>query len=160
VPYDGPYDVEVRGTELRWPPQCACCFEPADSSYRVEATTSGGFLGLFQETLGWDVPYCSQCLEHVRLDQKRPGGNLGGALAGAVIGGPLGLLIGLGSAAHALYGAAKHQSDLERLLRPSCVAVGPAVAYRGRYGETHDFTFLNWSYADAFVLDNGGAIVM
>jgi hypothetical protein len=159
VPYEGPYDVEATGASLRWPPRCACCFEPADSAFRVEHTTGGGFLGLFQETRGWDVPYCSQCLEHVRLDQERPGGNLGGAMAGAVIGGPIGLLIGLGSAAHALYGAAKHQSTLESLLKPTCVAIGPAVSYRGWYEETHDFTFLNWSYADAFRRDNDGVLV-
>jgi hypothetical protein len=159
VPYEGPYDVEVTGKTLRWPPRCACCFEAADSALRLELTNGGGFLGLFQETRGWDVPYCSQCLEHVQLDQKRPGGNLGGAVAGAVIGGPLGLLVGLGSAAHALYGAAKHHSKLESLLRPTCVAIGPAVSYRGWYDDTHDFTFLNWSYADAFVRDNGGALV-
>ena len=158
VPYVGPYDVEVTGPTLRWPPNCACCFEPADSAFRAEYT-AGGFLGLFQETRGWDVPYCSQCLEHVSLDSQRPGGNLGGAVAGAVIGGPLGLLIGLGSAAHALYGATKYQSQLEALLRPTCVAVGPAVAYRGWYEETHDFTFLNRSYADAFLRENGGALV-
>ena len=68
-------------------------------------------------------------------------------------------MIGLGSAAHALYGVTKYQSQLESLLRPTCVAVGPAVAYRGWYEDTHDFTFLNWSYADAFRRDNGGALV-
>jgi hypothetical protein len=159
VPYEGPYDIEVTGATLQWPPNCACCFEQADSAFRVEYTTGGGFLGLFQETRGWDVPYCSQCLDHLRLDQRRPGGNLGGAVAGALVGGPLGLLIGLGSAAHALYGASKYQSQLEALLRATCVAIGPAVAYRGWYEETHDFTFLNWSYADAFRRENGGVLV-
>jgi serine/threonine protein kinase len=159
VPYEGPYDVEVTGTTLRWPQSCACCFEPADAAFRVEYTTGGGFLGLFKETRGWDVPYCSQCLEHIRLDSERPGGNLGGAIAGLVIGGPVGLLVGLGSAAFSIYGATKHQAQLEALLRPTCVAIGPAVAYRGWYEETHDFTFLNWSYADAFVRENGGALV-
>jgi serine/threonine protein kinase len=159
VQYTGPYDVEVTGKELRWPPRCACCFEAADSAYRVDYTTSGGFLGLFQETQGWDVPYCSQCLEHLQLEGNRPGGNLGGALAGLVIGGPVGLLVGLGSAAYSIYGATRHQSALEKLLRPSCVAVGPAVAYRGWYQDTHDFTFLNESYADAFRRANGGTLV-
>ena len=159
MPYEGPYDIEVTGATLEWPPSCACCFEPADSAFRVEYTTGGGILGLFQETRGWDVPYCSRCLEHVGLDSKRPGGNLGGAVAGALVGGGLGLLIGLGSAAHALYGAAKHQSKLEELLKPTCVSVGPAVAYRGWYEDTHDFTFLNWSYADAFRRANSGLLV-
>jgi serine/threonine protein kinase len=159
VPYEGPYDIEVTGDELRWPSRCACCFEPSDSALRVEHTTGGGFLGLFQETRGWDVPYCSQCLEHIRLESSRPGGNLGGALAGLVIGGPVGLLVGLGSAAYSIYGATKHQSQLEALLRPTCIAVGPAVAYRDRYENTHAFTFLNWSFADAFRRDNGGVLI-
>jgi serine/threonine protein kinase len=160
VPYEGPYDIEVTGASLKWPQNCACCFEPADSTFRIDYTTGGGFLGMFQETRGWDVPYCSQCLEHVQLDESRPGGNLGGALAGAAIGGGLGLLIGLGSAAYSLYGAAKHQSRLESVLKPTCVAIGPAVAYRGWYQDTHDFTFLNWSYADAFRRENGGQLVV
>lgn len=159
VPYDGPYDVEVAGKELRWPPYCACCFEPAETAHHVEHTTSGGFLGMFQETQGWDVPYCGQCIEHLQLDTNRPGGNFGGAVAGLLIGGPVGLLVGLGSAAYALYGASKYQSELDRLLRPTCVAIGPAVAYRGWYQDTHDFTFLNWTYADAFRRANGGALI-
>jgi serine/threonine protein kinase len=159
VPYEGPYDVEATGSTLHWPQNCACCFEPSDAAFRIEHTTGGGFLGLFQETSGWDVPYCSRCIEHIQLDSKRPGGNLGGAVAGMVIGGPVGLLVGLGSAAYSIYGATKHQSQLESLLKPTCVAVGPAAAYRGWYEDTHTFTFLNWSYADAFMRANGGALV-
>jgi serine/threonine protein kinase len=159
IPYEGPYDVEATGSELRWPGNCACCFESADSSLPVQYTAGGGFLGLFEETRAWDVPYCSQCLDHVQADQNRPGGNLGGAVAGALIGGPLGLLVGVGSAAYALYGASQHQKKLETLLRPTCVAVGPAAAYRGWYDDTHTFTFLNWSFADAFVRENGGSLV-
>jgi serine/threonine protein kinase len=160
VPYDGPYDVEATGEELRWPQRCACCFEPADASYPVRYTASGGFLGLFEETRGWDVPYCPRCLEHIQLESARPGSGLGGAVAGALIGGPLGLVVGLGSAAYSLYGATKHQSKLESLLKPSCVAVGPAVAYRGWYDRsTHAFTFLNWNYADAFCRENTGTLI-
>lgn len=159
VPYDGPYDVEVTGAELRWPSLCACCFETSDTTIRIEHTTGGGLFGMFQETRAWDVPYCSQCVEHVRLDRERPRGNLGGALAGAVVGGGLGLLIGLGSAAFSLYGATTHQSKLEALLKPSCVAVGPAASYRDWYDNTHAFTFLNWNYADAFRRENDGTLI-
>jgi hypothetical protein len=151
--------VEVTGRELRWPRNCVCCFEPADRSFQVQHTTGGGFLGLFEETRGWDVPYCSQCLEHIEMEKQRPGSGLGGAVAGALIGGPIGLLVGLGSAAYSMYGATKFQSQLEALLRPSCVSVGPAVAYRDWYEDTHAFTFLNWSFAEAFVRENSGTLV-
>jgi hypothetical protein len=118
----------------------------------------GGLFGLFEDTREWDVPYCSQCVEHVQLEASPPGGNLGGAIAGTLIGGPIGLLIGLGSAAASVMGAVNHRSKLEGLLRPSCVAVGPAVAYRGWYGDTHAFTFLSRDYADAFQRQNGGTL--
>jgi serine/threonine protein kinase len=159
LPYEGPHDVEVTGEQLRWPDRCACCFQAPDASFRVEHTAPGGFLGLFEETRGWDVPYCSPCVEHVQLQASPPGGNLGGAVAGALIGGPLGLLVGLGSAAASIIGAAQHQSKLENLLKPSCTAVGPAVAYRGWYQDTHAFTFLNRDYADAFRRENAGTFV-
>jgi len=158
VPYEGPHDVEVSGDELRWPNQCACCFEAPDSALIVESR-GGGFLGMFQDTISWEVPYCSACLEHIEMQASAPGGNLGGAVVGAVVGGPLGLLIGLGSAAASLYGASRHQSQLETLLKPTCVSVGPAVAYRGWYGDVHAFTFLNWEFADAFRQENDGAHV-
>ena len=156
VPYGGPYDVEVTGEELTWPDRCACCFEPADAAFPVEFTTSGGFLGLFSKTRGWDVPYCSQCLQHVEVQGSAPGGNLGGAVLGAVVGGPIGLLIGLGSAASAIYKSSQYHSQLEGLLRPSCVAVGPAVAYRGWYQEVHAFTFISWDFAERFRRMNDG----
>jgi hypothetical protein len=159
VPYEGPYDVEATGQELRWPSRCACCFEQADAAFQVQYTSGGGFLGLFEETRGWDVPYCAQCLEHIRHEASRPGSGLGGAVAGMLLGGPIGLAVGLGSAAYSLYGAAKHHSKLEALLKPSCVAVGPAVAYRGWYQDTQTFTFLNWNYADAFRRENAGSLI-
>jgi len=159
VPYEGPYDVEVRGEELRWPQRCACCFQPSDASLVVQHTAGGGLFGLFEETRGWDVPYCSECLEHLQLEESPPRGNLGGAVAGALIGGPIGLLVGLGTAAASMLGAAQYQSKLESLLKPTCVAVGPSVAYRGWYEDTHAFTFLNPDYADAFRLQNAGTLV-
>jgi hypothetical protein len=111
---------------------------------------------MFPKTMGWDVPYCSQCLEHIQAQASSPGGNLGGAVLGAVVGGPIGLLIGLGSAASAIYKSSQYQSNVERLLKPSCVAVGPAVAYRGWYQDVHAFTFLNWDFAERFRDLNGG----
>src|SRR3954452_14868727 len=58
VPYEGPYDIEVTGAELRWPSRCVCCIEASDMALRIEHTTGGGFLGMFKETQGWDVPHC------------------------------------------------------------------------------------------------------
>ncbi len=160
LPYDGPYDVEAQGEQLRWPERCACCFEAADATLGVQQTQSGGFLGLREEIRGWDVPYCSTCLQHLQLEATAPRGvNAGGLLAGALVGGPLGLLIGLGSAALSAIGAANRSSELEALLRPGCVAVGPAVGYLGWRKDTHAFSFLNRDYANAFSRENAAAFV-
>jgi serine/threonine protein kinase len=157
VSYDGPYDVEVKGPELQWPDRCVCCFQPSDSTYTVQRTLPSGFLSLFEETRAWDVPYCTQCLRHVELDAAGPASGLGGMVAGAFMGGPIGLLIGVGSAAASLIGLNQHQSQMERLLKPSCATVGPAVSYRGWYKDTHAFTFLNREFADVFRRQNGGS---
>ena len=100
--------MEVSGEALRWPGECACCFEPADASLRIDHTTAGGFLAMFEETRGWDVPYCSTCLRHLEMAQQAPSatGALGAAAAGGLVGGPIGLLMGLGAAAASVVGAA------------------------------------------------------
>jgi serine/threonine protein kinase len=161
---EGPVTVVVAGERLRWPDRCACCLEPADSTLLVEHTGGDGPFYLFDETRGWDVPYCSQCLEHVRLvaESGSPGlGRLAAApLVGAALGGPIGFLVGLGGAAAAsLIGAAARGAEVERLLRPSCTALGPAVGYQGWDADTHTFLFLNRGFADAFRDENAGAIV-
>jgi hypothetical protein len=163
-PTDGDADtVAVVGERLRWPDRCACCLEPPDTTLLAEHTGGDGPFYLFEETRGWDVPYCSQCLEHVRLAAESGTTGLGGIaapLVGAALGGPIGFLVGLGGAAAAsLIGAAHRGSELERLLRPSCAAVGPAVGYLGWDGDTHTFVFANRTFADAFRDENAAAIV-
>jgi hypothetical protein len=76
------------------------------------------------------------------------------------LGGPVGLLIGLGaSAAVSAYGAAQASEQVRALLKPTCAAVGPAVGYDGWDRDTHQFTFLNREYADAFSAENVSSLV-
>jgi predicted Ser/Thr protein kinase len=160
----GPHTVVVAGERLRWPNRCACCFEPSDATFLAEHTGGDGPFFLFEETRGWDVPYCSQCLEHVRLAAESGSAGFGGLaaapLVGAALGGPIGFLVGLGGAAAAsVIGAAHRSSELERLLRPTCSSVGPAVGYQGWDGDTHTFVFLNQAFAEAFRDENAAALV-
>ena len=147
----------ARG-ELSWPQQCACCFEPADSYYTTEHTGGDGPFFLFEETRTWDVPYCSQCLEHVSKASAVPGPSLGriaaGTLASVFFGPAAGLLVGLGGAAS---DAQRYSSEVERLLKPTCVAAGPAVAYLGWDSDQHAFRFLSRPYAEAFLRENNPA---
>jgi hypothetical protein len=165
LPADGPYEIDVASDNVRWPDACVCCFEPADSSYPLEAAGTGGPFGLFVTTRGWDAPYCSVCLEHMQRYHSQSSSGLSGLaaaapLAGLVLGGPVGMLIGLGGAAAAsIFGQAKQQSELEASLKPTCVAVGLAAAYRGWQDFTHAFTFLNREFAEAFRQQNAAALV-
>ncbi len=154
----------MAGETLRWPPRCACCFEPADATFAAEHTGGNGPFFLFEETHAWDVPYCSQCLEHVQEAAQPAGPGVGrmaaGSLVGAALGGPLGLLVGLGGAAAAsVLGATQQSARLQELLKPTCVALGPAVDYRGWDRDTHTFAFLNRDYAQAFADENAGAVL-
>ncbi|MDQ3702577.1 MAG: serine/threonine protein kinase [Chloroflexota bacterium] len=159
-----PIEVTVVGETLRWPGQCACCLETADASFMAEHTGGDGPFFLFEETHGWDVPYCSQCLEHVQLAAESPGPGFGrlaaGSLVGAALGGPIGLLVGLGGAAAAsVFGASDHNARLQALLKPGCVALGPAVAYLGWDRDRHTFAFLNRDYAASFAHENAAGVV-
>jgi serine/threonine protein kinase len=164
LPGNGPWEVRVEADQIAWPSHCACCFEPADSAYLAEYTGSGGLFGLFIESRAWEVPYCSRCLDHLRLQSSSMPGGVGPALAGAaaglLLGGPVGLLVGLGGgAAVAALGSAQKQAELQSALRPTCTAVGPAVSYLGWYGGTHAFCFLNTDFIQALVQANPSAAV-
>jgi serine/threonine protein kinase len=165
LPPAGPYEIDVASDNIRWPDECACCFEPADASYPLEAAGSGGPFGLFVTTRSWDAPYCSACLEHMQRYHSQSANGLSGLaaaapLAGLVLGGPVGMLIGMGGAAAAsIFSQAKQQSEIEALLKPTCVSVGLAAAYLGWQDFTHAFTFLNRDFAAAFRQENAAALV-
>jgi serine/threonine protein kinase len=159
---DPPYRVSAEGKTLQLPQQCACCTEPADTTYFAEHTGGDGPFSLFEQSRGWEFPYCAQCLEHVRLNAETPRPGLGlaaGPLLGAALGGPVGLLIGLGGAAASAIGAAQASAQVQALLKSTCAAVGPAVGYDGWDRDVHHFTFLNRDYANAFCAENAGNLV-
>jgi predicted Ser/Thr protein kinase len=159
---DPPFRVAAEGKTLQMPQQCACCTEPAEGTYFAEHTGGDGPFSLFEESRGWDFPYCSQCLEHVRLQAEAPTPGIGlaaGPLLGAALGGPVGLLIGLGGAAVSAIGAAQASTQVRALLKPTCAAVGPAVGYDGWDRDVHHFTFLSREYANAFCANNAGSLV-
>ncbi len=69
------------------------------------------------------------------------------------------MLVGLGgAAASAFFDKAQHRARIEELLRPTCVAAGPAVGYLGWDRDNHTFVFHNRDYVDALRAENPGAI--
>jgi serine/threonine-protein kinase len=161
APAELAYEVATSRSAIRWPGNCACCFAPADTSFRLEAMGTASLFDLLTKRASWSVPYCSRCLSHVQIAASHTYRGAGGAaaatvLAGLVLGGPIGLLIGMGGAAVvASIAAAKHHLDLATRITPRCVAVGPAASYLGRSRRGHVFQFLNGQFADAFARENG-----
>ena len=54
----------------------------------AEHTGGDGPFHLFEETRGWEFPYCSQCLEHVQLQANTGQPGLGPLAAGPLLGVP------------------------------------------------------------------------
>jgi serine/threonine-protein kinase len=169
------YDVEVEGPRLHWPDRCACCLDPPDGELRVQHTGSDVPLFLFQETRGWNVPYCAPCLRHVGASVAAQGSRAGGcaplgaglvaaiaagSYTGSVVeGGLLGLVVWLAARGFSRFRAGRQRHALRTLLKPSCVAAGPAAAYNGWFGDVHSFTFLNRDFAQLFRQHNAAQLV-
>ena len=65
----------------------------------------------------------------------------------------------MGAAAASLMKEASRQSELQGLLRPTCVAVGPAVGYNGWNDGMHTFVFLNRDFVQDFERENAAQIM-
>jgi hypothetical protein len=66
-----PFCVRVASAALRWPTFCACCCRRANSHHRVshaQASDEGPVGG--RETQIWEVPYCFQCVEHLKFQKN------------------------------------------------------------------------------------------
>ncbi|MCS7270090.1 MAG: hypothetical protein NZ703_03300, partial [Gemmataceae bacterium] len=62
--------VQISARISRWPEVCACCCRPADTTILVSATRTKGKRVIQTESKSWHVPYCSNCLEHIKVVQE------------------------------------------------------------------------------------------
>ena len=93
--------VTIPFVGSRWPPQCPCCGQPADSVLPLQRSRGVFLVVAATETvLRLEVPYCKGCVRHARRFQA---GTLGGLLypaaivmAGAFFAGIIGLAAGAG----------------------------------------------------------------
>jgi hypothetical protein len=70
----------------------------------------------------------------------------------------VGLLVGLGAAAASMISAAQKSGEAQSLLKATCTALGPAVAYHGWDGDRHAFTFASRDFTDAFLSLNADEV--
>lgn len=59
--------VHISARIINWPPVCACCCRPADTSIEVESTRQTGVKVIRTEAKSWRVPYCRRCLDHIEV---------------------------------------------------------------------------------------------
>lgn len=60
------YRVDIAARTIRWPAICACCSQPTDTSVEVSSTKEKGVQVVRRHTKSWQVPYCHDCLSHVK----------------------------------------------------------------------------------------------
>lgn len=83
--------VQISARLIHWPQQCACCFGPFNDYYRATYTRVTGKKVIRTDSRWWDVPYCSECLDH--LDAHARAKSISSASAYSVL--VFGILIGL-----------------------------------------------------------------
>lgn len=153
--------VEVSGKLFVFPRQCACCGRFPGS----RLTISGTERNRNSRTRGWvwDVPYCRDCVAHVRLTDRVL---IVGISIAAVFGFCSFLMIVLGvdwrlSVALVLTSSvgvvALVWFAVARIMRRAhagCCTVFRAVTYLGSAGATHAFDFRSRPYLRSFVRSN------
>jgi hypothetical protein len=59
-------EIIIRGREIRWPPCCACCLAPAETTLEQEARkTTELIVARVERSARIRVPYCRACAQHV-----------------------------------------------------------------------------------------------
>lgn len=153
--------IEVSGKQFAFPRECACCGGFPESTLSISGTERNRN----SRTRGWtwDVPYCKECLRHVRTADRV----LLAGLSIAAVFGLCSLLFAIIFEAWILGGGLFTLSVslsallcwvLLRLARRSagqeCPTVFRAVIYLGSAGAVHSFDFRSRPYARAFVRAN------
>jgi hypothetical protein len=66
-----PFSVRVAAAALRWPNYCACCGTRANALHRIMVDKSAeGKDGLHRDRHPWEIPYCHDCVEHVKYQRE------------------------------------------------------------------------------------------
>jgi hypothetical protein len=58
--------VDVSGHQFVFPTVCACCNGRADTELTVSTSKSTGKRVIRTSSNEWDIPYCKQCVLHVK----------------------------------------------------------------------------------------------
>lgn len=153
--------VDVSGKQFAFPRECACCGKFPGT----RLTISGTERNRNSRTRGWawDIPYCHQCLGHVRLTDRILVGALAlDAIAG--VGAFVALALGFGwTACLAVFLGVSVLititiravfAELKRSSFRTCASLTRSVRYLGSSGDWHSFDFRSRGYLSGFVRAN------
>lgn len=153
--------IEVSGKQFVFPRQCVCCGRFPGT----RLTISGSERNRNSRTRGWvwDVPYCQQCVAHVKAaDWVLLGGLTIASLFGFCL--LLSVFFGVawqlsitwfaGSVASAITLSWTALIRIQKLKHPRCATVFRAIEYLGAAGPIHSFKFRSRPYAEEFVRRN------
>ena len=172
-----PYQLDGNKLSIQpvaWPDQCPCCAEkdgPALGKYkfkhsaRFSQTTTGNRTTTTSYPLEWEVPYCPQCIKHMKMAENWKYGIIAACIFLPII---LALIIDSSSSTlilllYALFilgGLALYRIMLATVVKanqkPACLDHG--LAFRASSPATNDhtivFNFKNDEYAQAFAALN------
>lgn len=166
--------VHVRGRELTFPYNCACCFAPADTRLRLFTTQLRGVRGRHVETGTWEIPYCTLCSSH-STDFANAHHEFAffvplGAILGLVLfvalassAPAIGLLLGCIPALGGLFARQHFRSEKKKeasaRCTPGCCGPGQGARFVGWDGSTQTFELFNRLFAAEFLVKNEKKLV-
>ncbi len=127
--------VQISAYIISWPRMCACCLGCADDAHSAGHTRITGTRVIRSNSRSWEIPYCSDCLDHIEARAQAKGIYNGTAylvLVGGFVAGAL--LAVTGSCCCApFFGAGRKLPGIVGFLVASSasVATGIATAYGG-----------------------------
>lgn len=157
------YRFQISARIPTWPRTCACCGRQSDTTMRASACKSKGTRAVTTTTSWWEIPHCSQCVQHIREHQKAAeldtlawGLAVVSLVAVSFLAKSLAVGIAFAVGAIILCATLSHRAKntASSLTTHECCSVGPAVEYVGWYGTCHEFMFSNQAYLDAFLSAN------
>jgi hypothetical protein len=179
--------VQISARIISWPSFCACCSQPATTSLGTSYTRTTGKRVIHHDTRVWQIPYCQDCVKHVREANSatRWRANriwmdvcLGFLLSGVLILGchqsipseslkyVLDIVVVSSVALLVAFLCRRVQREFStkitiiRARAPaSCCSVYRACHYNGWYGTVHTFRFCNAHFVDALRRANPGKCV-
>lgn len=158
-------EVSVPKMSLRWPNQCACCGEAAETYTTAKWQVSRGHGGY--DLTSHDVPACENCAIHRRRILKRDWAMLFFAIGGMVsvlLSLRFGALLGVVSfvlwiVVQAIITAKVNKRRAVRstaMMKPNCTGRNFVLVFA--MSESQILRFTNFKYAQDFAQLNGGTI--